>query len=62
MKIPGMAAVFMLVSMLACGAALAHKVNLFAYVEAGEVHTESYFPDGRAVAGGRVSVIGSLAR
>jgi nickel transport protein len=36
--------------------ALAHKVNLFAYVERGVVYTESYFPDGAPVAGGRVLV------
>lgn len=36
--------------------AFAHKVNLFAYVEGGMVYTESYFPDGRPVAGGRVLV------
>jgi nickel transport protein len=56
MKILKGLAVFVLVSMLFGGAALAHKVNLFAYVEAGEVHTESYFPDGRGVEGGKVRV------
>jgi nickel transport protein len=35
--------------LLVSGTALAHKVNLFAYVEGGTVFTESYFPDGRAV-------------
>ena len=34
------------------GSAMAHKVNLFAYVEAGTVYTESYFPDGRPVEDG----------
>jgi len=34
----------------------AHKVNLFAYVEGNTVHTESYFPDGRPVAGGKIEV------
>ena len=29
--------------------ALAHKVNLFAYVEGGQIYTESYFPDGRPI-------------
>ena len=28
--------------------AMAHKVNIFAYVEDGVVYTESYFPDGMA--------------
>lgn len=41
------------------GTALAHKVNLFAYAEAGKVYTESYFPDGRPVEGGKVLVYDS---
>ena len=40
-------------------AALAHKVNLFAYVESGKVYTESYFPDGSPVKGGKVLVYDS---
>ena len=36
--------------------AIAHKVNIFAYVENGEVFTESYFPDGKKVEGGVVEV------
>lgn len=36
--------------------AMAHKVNIFAYVENGEVFTESYFPDGKKVEGGVVEV------
>lgn len=59
MKILKGLAVFMLASVLLAGAALAHKVNLFAYVEAGEVYTESYFPDGRRVEGGTVRVYDS---
>jgi nickel transport protein len=39
--------------------AVAHKVNLFAYAEAGTIYTESYFPDGRPVAGGKVLVLDS---
>ncbi|MDZ7640906.1 MAG: hypothetical protein U5J62_02595 [Desulfurivibrio sp.] len=39
--------------------ALAHKVNLFAYVEGGTIYTESYFPDGRPVVGGKVLVFDS---
>lgn len=37
----------------------AHKVNLFAYVEQGTVYTKSYFPDGKAVEGGKVEVYDS---
>ncbi|MFO7750582.1 MAG: carboxypeptidase regulatory-like domain-containing protein [Desulfobacteraceae bacterium] len=44
------------VLLLGSGTALAHKVNLFAYAEGGEIYTESYFPDGRPVEGGRVMV------
>ena len=36
--------------------AQAHRVNLFAWVEGGEVHTEGRFPGGRPVKGGRVLV------
>ena len=39
--------------------ALAHKVNIFAYVEGATVYTESYFPDGRKVEGGIVEVYDS---
>ncbi len=54
----------MLVFMLIAGvlfpvAGLAHKVNIFAYVEAGTVYSESYFPDGRAVINGKVLVFDS---
>lgn len=42
--------------------ALAHRVNLFAYAEGGTVYTESYFPDGRPVAGGKVLVFDSSDR
>jgi nickel transport protein len=48
-----------LVLLLFSGTALAHKVNLFAYTEAGKVYTESYFPDGRPVEGGKVLVYDS---
>ncbi|MDX9819555.1 MAG: carboxypeptidase regulatory-like domain-containing protein [Desulfococcus multivorans] len=59
MKTSRIAAVFMLVSIFSAGVALAHKVNLFAYVEGGKIHTESYFPDGRMVEGGTVRVFDS---
>jgi len=45
--------------LLFAGTATAHKVNLFAYVESGTVYTESYFPDGRPVEGGKVTVYDS---
>jgi nickel transport protein len=38
----------------------AHKVNIFAYVEGDTIYTESYFPDGRRVEGGRIEVYDSL--
>jgi nickel transport protein len=41
------------------GPALAHKVTLFAYVEGGKVFTESFFPDGRPVEGGKLAVYDS---
>lgn len=44
------------------GTALAHKVNLFAYVESGQVFTESYFPDGRSVESGKVGVYDSKGK
>lgn len=47
------------VILLLSTAALAHKVNLFAYAEGGKIYTESYFPDGRPVAGGQVMVYDS---
>jgi nickel transport protein len=37
--------------------AMAHKVNIFAYVEKGTVYTESYFPDGKAVEEGIIEVL-----
>lgn len=52
-------AVVILASALFSGVAMAHKVNLFAYVEAGKIHTESFFPDGRPVEGGTVRVYDS---
>ncbi|MEN8245517.1 MAG: carboxypeptidase regulatory-like domain-containing protein [Thermodesulfobacteriota bacterium] len=41
------------------GTALAHRVNLFAYVDGGKIYTESYFPDGKPVKGGNVLVYDS---
>jgi nickel transport protein len=51
--------VVLFVVLSASGTALAHKVNLFAYVEGGMVFTESYFSDGKPVQGGRVLVYDS---
>ena len=47
------------VILLFSGPALAHKVSLFAYAEGGKIYTESYFPDGKAVEGGKVMVYDS---
>ena len=47
------------VILLLSGTALAHKVNLFAYAEGGKIYTESYFPDGKPVEGGKVMVYDS---
>ena len=50
----------MVMALMFAQAALAHKVNLFAYVEGGKIYTESYFPDGRPAEGGKVLVYDSL--
>ena len=42
--------------LLSSGTALAHKVNLFAYVDDGKIYTECYFADGRPVTAGKVLV------
>lgn len=47
------------VMLMLSGTALAHKVNLFAYAEGGKIYTESYFPDGKPVEGGKVMVYDS---
>jgi nickel transport protein len=41
---------------------LAHKVNLFAYADAGKIFTESYFSDGKFIAGGKMMVYDSQNR
>lgn len=43
--------------LLAVLPALAHKVTIFAYVENTIVYTESYFPDGKAVAEATIEVV-----
>jgi nickel transport protein len=53
---------FLFASLMLClfsGPALAHKVSLFAYAEEGKIYTESYFPDGKPVEGGKVIVYDS---
>lgn len=45
--------------LLATSPSMAHKVSIFAYVEGGRIYTESYFPDGRPVAGGQVQIAGA---
>ncbi len=47
-----------LLGLLLPAAALAHKVNVFAYAEDGVVHTESYFNDGAPCQGSRIVVYG----
>lgn len=59
MKMMNYLLVATVVILLLSTAALAHKVNLFAYAEGGKIYTESYFPDGKPVAGGKVLVYDS---
>ncbi len=47
-----------LLGLLLPAAALAHKVNVFAYAEDGVVHTESYFNDGAPCQSSRIVVYG----
>jgi nickel transport protein len=42
--------------------ALAHKVNLFAYVENGRIQVESFFPDGKPVVSGQIDITDSQRR
>lgn len=41
---------------LLASTALAHKVNLFAYVEGGRVYVEAYFGDGRPAENSKIVV------
>ncbi len=59
MKIASHAFIAAFICLLFSGTAIAHKVNLFAYVEGGKVYTESYFPDGSPVENGKVLVYDS---
>ena len=59
MRITNIILIITVVLMLGSGTALAHKVNLFAYAGGGKIYTESYFPDGKPVEGGKVLVYDS---
>ncbi|MCF8105595.1 MAG: hypothetical protein K9K64_08940 [Desulfohalobiaceae bacterium] len=59
MKHPRFALLCLVAVLLFTATALAHKVNIFAYIDGQTVYTESYFPDGRAVKEGRVLVYDS---
>jgi nickel transport protein len=48
-----------LLTLVLSGSAQAHKVTLFAYAEGGTIYTESFFPDGKSVEGGKVLVYDS---
>lgn len=37
--------------------ALAHKINIFAYIDEQTVYTESYFSDGKPVSNGKITVV-----
>jgi nickel transport protein len=37
----------------------AHKVNVFAYVENGQIHIEGYFPDGKPAENGTIEILDS---
>ncbi len=52
-------AIMAVIILLAAAPATAHKVNVFAYSEGDTIFTESYFPDGRKVQGGKVEVYDS---
>ncbi len=55
-RITGILLGWMFISILVAAPAMAHKVNIFAYYEDGQVFTESYFPDGKKVVDGIVEV------
>ncbi|SHI80031.1 nickel transport protein [Malonomonas rubra DSM 5091] len=48
--------------LLLAGTAMAHKVNIFAFVDEAVVYTESYFADGKPVIGGKISVFSADKR
>lgn len=56
-SVPGIPAAALLALLLIfSGPAQAHMVSVFAYVDAGKVHTESKFSGGRPVKGGKIEV------
>jgi len=59
MKINRIFTITCLCSILLSDVALAHKVNLFAYVEGDSVHTDSYFNDGRKCKNSAIAVFDS---
>lgn len=52
-------AIMAILCMVFASSAMAHKVNIFAYVENGIIYAEGYFPDGRAVENGGIEVLDS---
>jgi len=52
------ALVLLVLAIFAAPQAFAHKINLFAYVEADEVYVEGYFVDGKAAQNSKVQVLG----
>jgi nickel transport protein len=57
LKRVGSSLALLVLLLLVAAPAMAHKVNIFAYVENGTVYTESYFPDGKAVEDGSIEVL-----
>ncbi|ORJ62036.1 hypothetical protein [Geothermobacter hydrogeniphilus] len=62
MRIGSLLIFTLFLGLMTAGPALAHKVNLFAYVEGGKIYTESYFPDGKKVKQGTVEIRDSHGR
>jgi len=61
-KLPRIFLLVGLVLALSGGQVLAHKVNIFAYVEGDSVYTESYFGDGGKCRGSAIAVYDSSGR
>ena len=55
-------AIMLVVLLLIAVPAMAHKVNIFAYVENDVVYTESYFPDGKKVESGVIEVFNGAGK
>ena len=54
--------IIFLTGMLTSATAWAHKVNLFAYVENGQIQVECFFPDGKPVVSGQIEITDSQRR